>query len=130
MGVHCGLGILISWNNISWCNNSGFATYGCLRLVCPMSVRSYSVCIATNCSQVKQKFSLTGKLSGKWRGDAFAWAVIKNWLNHQCLQLKTVHFNCDLSGIFVCLGFITVITCSVDQVVHYFLLSFFFFLEI
>lgn len=126
MGVHCGLGILISWNNISWCNNSGFATYGCLRLVCPMSVRSYSVCIATNCSQVKQKFSLTGKLSGKWRGDAFALGCDQELIKSSVSPAKNRTFQLWSQWHFVCLGFITVITCSVDQVVHYFLLSFFF----
>lgn len=43
---------------------------------------------------------------------------------HHCLQhiLKTVHFSCNFGGIFVSLHFIIVITCSVDRVVHYFLL--------
>lgn len=105
-----------------------------LRLIYPMSE-----CVATNCLQVKQKFSLASKLlllifrisyQGNGERMLLPWAVVKNWWSHLVSLAYTKNHTLQLWSWWHIhvpqFYYINYHRYSVDQVVLYLFLSLFF----
>ena len=96
---------------------------------------SYSVCVATSCSQVKQKFSFTSKFllfifrinhQGNEERMLLLWVVVKNWLSNLVSPAHTKNQALQLwSQWHICLLMFYYIYYCRCSVVHYFLLFFF-----
>lgn len=121
--------ILISWNKQFWCNNSGFGTSGLWNGSVPLQPGSSSMCIATNCSPVKQKFSFTSKFllfifRINYQGNEERMLLLWLWSRTDNLvslaPLETIYLSHDVHGIFGLLRFhyIYYHSCWVDQVNH------------